>query len=750
MCVIECSRNDVESVPWGFETGVLKEYLSKFYRDETSALREIIANAITATLQLPPEERKPVVVEIQPNKITVTDFGVGMTIKTFKEIFMWFGRSGNREFEGMQGKFGLGAKAFLMLAGENGYAVIRSKSHETGESFKAILTSNGAEILPENKSERGTTFEIYPEKTLTDDQIDQFAGKVRYYFAFSRVPIILKTPKGTEEIRCPQIKLVEEKPEYQVGLVENAKPYSGGHYDAILVVGDVVVYTSSYESLPVVVRVLVEDGREVEVAPGIKAKTPEPLPNREEYKNDYEFLKLVLTKVKLNHIREKLSFLSSPEETVKTAKSNEVNVNELENLYNSLKYLAQKYPQLTDAVVPPVIRKRLETLLKRVPIYGFHGYHYGNKRTSVVLFDALRTSATIYYTHKRPTAEQEKFLEVKRVSVIVVPQDAQITYLLRLAGIQPLPNLVKDKIIFKTYSASTMELVPKTYEDLLRDLREFPQIVVYCEKKSEIPQDVNHPRVLFVIGPKNGIRKLKATFGDLVVSIDEFKEQLKKLTIVSDGTNVFPLSDAPNDAIVVNSEYWNLVPIANIVTGKRILFALWTPQAHDLLQSLADEIKDEKHKELFNLLFDHDYANLRDHLIEFAYQLLNVPKCKPFEELQERMYEIPAPRIKLNVNLSTVLPISEDACPFHLIGLTVPHLLSHEFDKLRSLPLPPSADPLWWIVALENWDKLPQKAKDEIIQVISDYIKERSDVDFSPLFERYPFLINTKMLVNLL
>ena len=314
-----------EKVSWNFELNVIKEYLSKFYNSDFACLREYIANAIAAQHRAGVAD--PIYVEISPERIVVEDSGIGISKRKFKKIFMWFGRSENKDIEGVQGKFGLGAKSFMMLTGDAGKVIMKTRSRETSEAYSAILTSTGAEIIDDGgKEDYGTRFEVYPEEPLTAEKVGKFYEEVAEHFDFSRIPVHIKAYADepfeariagyelnvvkvdskkmfTENVKLIEavfgmqnhrVEIIEDNEVYELGILETV-PYHELRWSSrdrtAVVVGDVLVDRGS--SKPgFFLRIKVEDGRTVKVM-GIDVKAPEPLPNRDGYRGLEEFLKVV-------------------------------------------------------------------------------------------------------------------------------------------------------------------------------------------------------------------------------------------------------------------------------------------------------------------------------------------------------------------------------------------------------------------------------------------------------------------------
>lgn len=89
-------------------------------------MRELISNAIDASVLLPKEEQKPILVHIPENlgqDLIVQDFGKGMSIDTVLEVFANYFSSTKENDEKQIGGFGLGSKTPFAYVEERGFRV---------------------------------------------------------------------------------------------------------------------------------------------------------------------------------------------------------------------------------------------------------------------------------------------------------------------------------------------------------------------------------------------------------------------------------------------------------------------------------------------------------------------------------------------------------------------------------------------------------------------------------------------------
>jgi len=208
---------------------------------------------------------------------------------------MWFGRSENRDVSGVQGMFGLGAKYFMMLTGEKGKMIMKTRSRETDEAYSTILTSYGAEIIDDGgKKDYGTRFEIYPEEPLSSRMINSFVNEIRVLFDFSRIPIELLTVSEDGDrielsvgVHNHEIEMLEENEIYEIGILKTVPAHeswrSWRHDKYAIVLGDVLAKRLMYSPPQgFFLRIKVEDSRMVNIL-GREVRTPVPTPNRDDF-----------------------------------------------------------------------------------------------------------------------------------------------------------------------------------------------------------------------------------------------------------------------------------------------------------------------------------------------------------------------------------------------------------------------------------------------------------------------------------
>ncbi len=584
-------------IKWNFELNVIKEYLSRFYRSDFACIREYVANAIAAQHRAGvsyPVVNDPVYVEISPERIVIEDKGVGISRQKFKEVFMWFGRSENREVEGVQGRFGLGAKSFMMLTGDTGKVVMRTRSREADEAYSAVLTSTGAEIVDDGgKDDYGTRFEIYPEKPLTAEKVEEFYSGVASHFDFSRIPVRVKacadepfsvyitghelnvvrdskdgedsTLRRTEKVKeveaifgvqNHEIEILEYNEVYELGVLKT-RPYHELRWwrdsRTAVVLGDVLV-DKAVSAKRFFFRIKVEDGRETEIL-GVKVRTPEPLPNRDDYRGLDEFIRLV----RLQHRTEDFKkegydkYLNvSPADLASLGGF----LKDLRRAVDRVKEIARDWQKYDEELLQAVERalpgftkldKTLQILLTELPAYGSWGYVESNgRRRTVTVAEVLNAryvfNRNVGYVRRRPSRRKELVMDEEGVCAVYTENNTAIEFL-KKNGIKEV-NVRDGKTRVKVYTSvwNGFEGGDAEYMGFDRLIYGWNgEVFVYAGKVSEL-KGRHLPACRVVIGSKNLYRKLKEVFGDFVMTYNEWLKFVFDTTLVTDGYEVTTLS----------------------------------------------------------------------------------------------------------------------------------------------------------------------------------------------------------------
>lgn len=694
-----------ERISWNFELNVIKEYLSRFYRSEFACLREYVANAIAAQHAAGVDD--PVYVEITPERIVVEDRGTGISRQKFKEVFMWFGRSGNAELEGVQGRFGLGAKSFMMLTGDTGKVVMKTRSRETGETYTAVLTTTGAEIVEdEGKEDFSTRFEIYPESPLSPEKLSEFYNGVARHFDFSRIPVHVRacsdepfavyltgkekhvermedvsyygTPVKYVEnvfgVQNHEIEIMENNEVYELGILKTI-PYgeikSWSRERSAVVVGDVVVDKAVSEK-NLFLRIKAEDGREVEIKTlGMRVKAPEPLPNRDEYRGLEDFIRVARllyrvmqfknkgydrylnsSPVKLASLGSKLDNLRQAVESVK------------EGAIKGWREYDERLLQAIERALPGFagLERTLQILLTELPAYGVWGYVRANGRRDTVTVARVlleRHTSKVGYVRKRPDARKEQVMEEEDVYAVYTEDPAIIEFLekngVKEVKVRDRKTRVKVYSAWGSFEGGDAEYVG--FESLI--YRWNGGIFIYAERVSDL-KGKYLPPCKVVVGSKKLYTKLKEVFGDFVMTYDEFEKTITETTLVTDGYDVMPLSEAMGRRVfsVVETTDTELLPLigdvfggvfafvdvtdygyAEKIFGGRKLEEWFKERWRDILQSWRiANITEERRKvaEMLHLLLTHgkDYTSIHKDLVEMACGYAGV-KGRTVEELKE-------------------------------------------------------------------------------------------------------------------
>lgn len=192
----------------------------------TVVIRELIANALDATRMLVMSEageQRPIEVELEtitePNKVSVRDYGIGMSASDMVAFLCDFGRSGwrsqvNRErhpgamsagYEST-GKFGVGFYSVFMIAKQ---VVVRSRPEDSSAAATMVLEfPHGLQSRPlmraakqsERLRQHGTLIELSLQDPYFDDRIvserdtslEGVAHQIRALSLLADAPILLR------------------------------------------------------------------------------------------------------------------------------------------------------------------------------------------------------------------------------------------------------------------------------------------------------------------------------------------------------------------------------------------------------------------------------------------------------------------------------------------------------------------------------------------------------------------------------
>jgi len=659
-----------EKVVWNFELNVVKEYLSKFYSSNFACIREYVANAIAA--QFKADVNDPIKVEIYPDRIIIEDNGIGISKKTFKEVFMWFGRSENRNIIGVQGMFGLGAKSFMMLTGEKGKMIMKTRSRETDEAYSAILTSYGAEIIDNGvKEDYGTRFEIYPEEPLSSRTISSFVNEIRELFDFSRIPIeLLAVLEDGDRIELSigvhnhEIEMLEENEIYEIGILKTVPAHeswrSWRHDKYAIVLGDVLAKRLMYSPPQgFFLRIKVEDGRMVNIL-GREVRTPVPTPNRDDFKEGHrDFTTLMELKYRLILFKRDFSkFLHMSAQDLSSYSSKQLE--ELQKALNRIHSYWESYSDAIEREIPRFLslKRTVDLLLTELPAYGVWGGTRRNGRRIMVLCkDVIYLAATgrkTGYLKRRPNSKKELDLEDAGIHAVYVDNPAIIEFLEK-NGVKEV-NLSRERTVkrIKVYRIGNFERDGPHYytkEELLNEVLEGKPII-YAEKVTDVPES-GFPYGYLVVGSKKFYKELKEVLRDLVITYDEWLEFVKESTLVTDGYSVKTLKQIENDYILVEapSNLIPLLPVVRKVVGEvyavldvtntgyaKELFAVEEFVKWFLSRYSSSRFRSDLEQLLFIIFNEYEvlrHSNLLRDLINIACKYAGVEKGKTVEELEE-------------------------------------------------------------------------------------------------------------------
>lgn len=163
------------------------------FGNPTLFVRELIANAIDATLDVP-EPTGPIHVRVEENNLlTVRDHGTGMSEKTMEQVLpVFFKTTRDKENPRHIGVFGIGLYASLGYAHQ---VLIRSRTRDADFATMGIFGETGITLQPINWDGPGTEVSVYlsreaPRSVTDKDALHKFLEAV---FTFSPVDIYLNS-----------------------------------------------------------------------------------------------------------------------------------------------------------------------------------------------------------------------------------------------------------------------------------------------------------------------------------------------------------------------------------------------------------------------------------------------------------------------------------------------------------------------------------------------------------------------------
>lgn len=199
---------------------MLTQRMTDLYTDPIMAtVREVISNAVDATMLLPEDQRKPVEVS-SPSKLNpqfiVKDHGVGMSLEDVKAHFSQYGASTKEEDLSQIGAYGLGSKAPLAYTSRFTVSTVKN-GERTVFSMERDATSNTYNILDHEYTddENGTIVSV-PAEANDAPRFTEYSRKYSQ-FALEGVPIMVDGEASSfhsDWIHVYDFPLDEEKTEY--------------------------------------------------------------------------------------------------------------------------------------------------------------------------------------------------------------------------------------------------------------------------------------------------------------------------------------------------------------------------------------------------------------------------------------------------------------------------------------------------------------------------------------------------------
>lgn len=161
-----------------------------YAKPKQSIMRELMANAISASKLLHKDQQKPIKVFINNEHIAVQDWGIGMSLEDIITVFSVYLASTKKDDPNQIGGFGIGAKSIFAYSD---HFVMETTSHEDGIRRTFLFEKKEQEaptytmIKQEASSEKGTRIQ-FPLQ-LIQDKVDFLNGCSQ--MAFMNYPIEL-------------------------------------------------------------------------------------------------------------------------------------------------------------------------------------------------------------------------------------------------------------------------------------------------------------------------------------------------------------------------------------------------------------------------------------------------------------------------------------------------------------------------------------------------------------------------------
>ena len=183
---------------------LIRKVADDLYQSWEATFREYLANAETACLKAQHYAESPeqspyddmivedsyqpkveVVWDIQEERVTIQDNGIGMAAAEVDEIFRQVGHSAARDDGTQSGQFGMGALSFVKTVGLDNAMIMTSHSRLNDDNAAYYVTLAGVEpimgSLPEDQY--GTRFQMTPNDSYP------IREAIEKYAAWMRVPV---------------------------------------------------------------------------------------------------------------------------------------------------------------------------------------------------------------------------------------------------------------------------------------------------------------------------------------------------------------------------------------------------------------------------------------------------------------------------------------------------------------------------------------------------------------------------------
>ena len=181
--------------------------LTNLYQNPIAAtVREVISNAIDATLQIPQDQRQPIQIHVPSQQepfFMVTDHALGMSTDEIKNIYLNYGNSTKTQDSQQIGSYGLGAKAPLSYT--QSFLVTTVKDQQQTMCLIDLKAAQQAQIYTQATQEANRTTVKVPLPSVGQQQIKDIDEFRKCLFTYAQTPVTGIQFTGLENIN-PEVQ----------------------------------------------------------------------------------------------------------------------------------------------------------------------------------------------------------------------------------------------------------------------------------------------------------------------------------------------------------------------------------------------------------------------------------------------------------------------------------------------------------------------------------------------------------------